>query len=130
MKTCPYITVMGNVTKFNTDDRSFTLTPTQYIILTHTSSAFPIHAHFADSSSKKRWGVEDPKVAIGSSITLGGSLERVVRDHNVEKSLQFAQVEVTNIAYLGTRANLAPSPIRMFHFISSQIKFLIVHHNA
>lgn len=119
MQTNPYITITGTVTKFDTDDRSFAMTPTQYVILTHTNSPFPIQAHFADSSSKKRWGAEGPKVAVGSTITLGGLLERVVRDHTIDRALQFAQVEVANIAYLGARSNLAPSPIRMFSFSSS-----------
>lgn len=114
MKTNPYITVTGNVTKFDSEDHSFTMTPTQYIILTHTSSPFPIHAQFADSNNKKRWGADGPKVAVGSTITLGGSLQRVVREHNIDKPLQFAQVEVANIAYLGTRGNLTSTPIRMF----------------
>jgi hypothetical protein len=55
MQINPYITVTGNVAKFDAQDRSFTMMPTQYVVLTHTSSAFPIHAHFADSDSK-RWG--------------------------------------------------------------------------
>jgi hypothetical protein len=116
MKTNPYITVTGNVTKFNLEDRSFTMAPTQYIILTHTTSPFPIHAHFTDYTLKKRWGAEGPKVAVGSTITFGGSFERVIRDHSIDSPLQFAQIEVTNITYLGTRSNLAPSPIRMLSF--------------
>ena len=117
METNPYITVTGNVTKFETgENRSFTMSPTQYIILTHTTSPFPIHAHFADSNSKKRWGPDGPKVTVGSTITLGGTLQRVVREHNIDKPLQFAQVEVTNIAYLNTRTNLATSPNRTYSF--------------
>lgn len=116
METNPYVTVTGSVSKFNTEDRSFTMTPTQYIVLTHSTSPFPIHAHFADSNSKKRWGADGPKVAVGSTITLGGPLQRVVREHNINKPLQFAQVEVLNIAYLSTRANLPSSPTRMFLF--------------
>jgi hypothetical protein len=110
MQTNPYITVTGSVTKSNTEDHSFTMTPTQYVILTHTNAPFPIHAHFADGASKKRWGPDGPKVAIGSTITIGGSLQRVVREHNIDKPLQFAQVEVANIAYLGsTRSTLTTS---------------------
>ena len=75
METNPYITATGTVTKFDSGDHTFTMTPSQYVILTHTTSPFPIHAHFADSDSKKRWGAEGPRVAIGSSITLGGSLQ-------------------------------------------------------
>jgi hypothetical protein len=112
----PYITVTGNVTKFDTENRSFTMTPTQYILLTHTTSPFPIHAHFADSNSKKRWGADGPKVTVGSTITFGGTLQRVVREHTIDKTLQFAQVEVTNIAYLATRTNLTTSPTRTSSF--------------
>jgi hypothetical protein len=42
----------------------------------------------------------------------------VVREHNIDKPLEFAQVEVTNIAYLGsTRStNLSTSHTRTFSF--------------
>ena len=116
MQTNPFINITGCVTKFDIEDPSFTMSPTQYIILTHSTSSFPIHAHFADSNSKKRWGTDGPKVTVGSTITLGGSLQRLVRDHNTDKALQFAQVEVINIAYLGIRGNLTTTSIRKFSF--------------
>ena len=84
MQTNPYITVTRCVTTFNVKDRSFTISPTQYIALTHTPSPFPIHAHFADSSSKKRWGSDGPKVTVGSTVTLGGLLQHVVRQHTID----------------------------------------------
>jgi hypothetical protein len=114
MQTSPYITITGNISKFDTDDRSFTMTPTQYIVLTHTVSPFPIHGHFADSNSKKRWGADGPKVAVGSTITLGGFLQRVVRERTLDRALDFTEVEVMNIAYLSTRGNLTSSPPRTF----------------
>ena len=75
MQTNPYITVTGNVSKFDIDNRSFTMTPTQYVVLTHSNLPFPIHAQFADSDSKKRWGADGPKVTVGTTITLGGTLQ-------------------------------------------------------
>jgi hypothetical protein len=119
METNPYISVTGNVTKFDIETRSFTMTPTQYVALTHTTSPFPIHATFADCNSKKRWGPEGPKVAVGSTVTFGGSFQRVVREHNIDRPLEFAQVEVTNIAYLGsTRStNVSTSHTRTFFFL-------------
>jgi hypothetical protein len=114
MQTNPHITVTGNVTKFESEDRTFTMTPTQYVVLTHTNSPFPIHAHFADSDSK-RWGAEGPKVVASSTITFGGSFQRIMREHTkIDRPLQFAQVEVTHIAYLSTRTNLSSSPQRMY----------------
>ena len=113
MQINPYITITGNVTKFDVDERSFTMTPTQYIILTHTTSPFPIHAHFVDSNSKKRWGPEGPKVAVGSTVTVGGTLQRVVRQHTIDRPLDFAQVEVMNVSYLSTRSNLSTSSMRI-----------------
>ena len=110
MQTNPYVMITSNVSQFNPDDRSFTLTPTQYIILTHTTSPFPIWAHFADTNSKKRWGTDGLKVAIGSTITLGGSLQQIVRERNIDRTFEFAQVEVTTIAYLITQSNLAGPP--------------------
>lgn len=116
MQINPYITITGNVSKFDTEERSFTMTPTQYIVLTHSVSPFPIHAHFADSNSKKRWGADGPKVAVGSTITLGGFLQWVVRERTLDRALDFAQVEVMNIAYLTTRSSLASSPTRTFSY--------------
>ena len=117
MQINPYITVTGNVSEFDANNRSFTITPTQYIILTHTAAPFPIRGHFADTDSKKRWGTDGPKVAVGSTITLGGSLQWVVRQRNLDRSFEFAQVKVTTIAYLGTRGNLT-GPSSRISFLS------------
>ena len=125
MQTNPYITVTSNVSKFDVDNRTFTMTPSQYIVLTHSTSALPIKAHFTDSNSKKRWGPEGPKVTVGSTITLGGTLQRVARQHNIDQPLEFAQVEVSNIAYLGTCANLPASPMCTPSFSYSPSKNLI-----
>jgi hypothetical protein len=114
METNPYINVTGSVATFNAEERSFVTTPNQYSALTHSLMPFPIHAHFADSESK-RWGTDGPKVAVGSLITFGGSLQQVVRDHTVDRIFQHAQVEVVNIAYVGNRGgNFAEPPPRMF----------------
>jgi hypothetical protein len=127
MQVNPFITITGNVSKFNASDRSFTMTPTQYIALTHSTSPLPIHAHFADSESKKRWGPDGPKVAVGSTITLGGSFQRVAREHNIDRSLEFVQVEVSNIAYLGTRGNLASSSMREFFLsLNHRYNYIII----
>ena len=94
METNPFITVTGTVTSFNADEHTFTISPTQYIVLSRTSLPFPIHAHFANSSSTKRWGSEGPKVFVGSTITFGGLLEKVVCERTLHKRLEYAQVEV------------------------------------
>lgn len=114
MDSNPYITITGTITQFNAQDRTFMMTPKQYIVLTHGYSALPIHAHFADCDSKKRWGVDGPKVTVGSTVTFGGIFERVVRERTLDKTLEFVQIEVTNIAYLGTHSNLTNSPTGMF----------------
>ena len=125
MQTNPYITVTGCVTRFNVEDRSFTISPTQYIALTHTASPFPIHAHFADSSSRKRWGSDGPKVTVGSAVTLGSLLERVVRQHTIDRAFDFAQIEVMNIAYLSTRTSFSTSPTRIFFSFQKKKRVLI-----
>ena len=61
MQTNPYITVTGNVNKFDLDNRTFTMTPSQYIVLMHSTSALPIEAHFTDSNSKKDGVLKDQK---------------------------------------------------------------------
>jgi hypothetical protein len=117
MQNNPYITVTGNVTKFDVEDRTFTMTPSQYIVLTHTQSPFPIHASFMDSNSKKRWGADGPKATVGSTISIGGPLQRIVRQHIIDRTLEFAQMEVMNISYLVTRSNLSMSPTRKSLFL-------------
>ena len=129
MQTNPYITITGNVSKFDTDNHSFTMTLTQYIVLTHTVSPFPIHAYFADTNSKKRWGTEGPKVAVRSTVTVGSLLQQVVRQCTLNRTLESAQVEIMNIAYLTTQSNLANSPIRTFT-LSLQRSKLIPHYHS
>ena len=116
METNPYITITGTVTTFDANDHTFTITPSQYIVLTHSSLPFPIHAHFANWESKKRWGPDGPKVTVGTTITFGGLLERVVRERNINRRIEFTEVEVITLSYFGTRANLAISPNRMLFF--------------
>ena len=105
-----YITVAGTIASFDTEDHTFTMTPSQYIGLIHASSGFSIHAHFVDWESKKRWGSNGPKAAVGSTITFGGFLERVAHERDINKSLSFAEVEVTNITYLSNHGNSFVSP--------------------
>ena len=113
METNPFVTVTGTVTSFDADEHTFTVSPTQYIVLSRTSLPFPIHAHFANSSSTKRWGSEGPKVFVGSTVTFGGLLEKVVCERTLHKRLEYAQVEVHHIAYFGTPGNLTMTPPRM-----------------
>jgi len=94
-KIKPLITVMGTVTNFNTEDHTFMMTPTQYVVLPRAASPFPIHAHFVDSESKKRWGTEGPRVAVGSTITFAGFMERIVHNCNINRTLAFVEIEVT-----------------------------------
>ena len=94
----------GIITSFNTEDRTFTMTPTQYSVLQHTATKLPIRAYFADMESK-RWGENGPKVAVGSTITFGGLLQRVVRERNLERTLSFIEIEVHTIAYLANPNN-------------------------
>lgn len=105
------------------------MAPTQYVILSHSNSFFSIHAYFSDSDSKKRWGPEGPRVTVGTTITLGRSLQQVVREHNIDRPLEFAQVEVTNIAYLGSCTNLPTSLIRTYCYSSFpyEIKLIILN---
>ena len=113
METNPFITVTGTVSSFDADEHTFTMSPNQYIVLSRTSLPFPIYAHFANSSSTKRWGPHGPKVFVGSTITFGGLFEKVVCDRTHEKRLKYAQVEVHYIAYFGTQGNLSMTPPRM-----------------
>ena len=66
----------------------------------------------ANSSSIKRWESEGPKVFVGSTITFGGLLEKVVCDHTTNKRLEYAQLEVKvdHITYFSTHSNLTMTP--------------------
>ena len=119
MEINPYITVTGTIAEFDTEDRSFTMTPNQYTVLTHSYSVLPIHGHFGDWHSNKRWGTDGPKVTVGTTITFSGFFERVVRERTLDRTLQFVQVEVTSIAYLGTCSNLANSPTGISFFLQA-----------
>ena len=112
MESNPYISVTGTITTLYANHHTFAMTPNQYIVLTHSSLPFPIHLHFANWDSKKRWGPDGPKVTVGSTITFGGLFERVVCEHNINKRLEFAKIEVASIAYFGTHGNLT-APICM-----------------
>ena len=129
MKVNPYITVAGTIARFDAGNHTFTMTPTQYIGLIHASSGFPIHAHFIDRESKKRWGSNGPKAAVGSTITLRGFLERVAHECDINKSLSFAEVEVTNIAYLSNHGNNFISPGHTFFFSSENVRSTKLHHD-
>ena len=78
MEINPYITVTSTIAKFDTGDHSFTMMPNQYTVLTHSYSVLPIHRHFGDWYSNKRWGADRPKVTVGTTITFSGFFKRVV----------------------------------------------------
>ena len=58
METNPYITITGSVTKFDSEDRSFTMTPTQYVILTHTQHHLFQYMHISQTALLKRDGAQ------------------------------------------------------------------------
>ncbi|KAF8805152.1 hypothetical protein BYT27DRAFT_7104584 [Phlegmacium glaucopus] len=111
-RTRPYITISGVITHLNVEDYSFEMSPTQYIALAHTATPFPIHAYFVES---KRWGDgKKPKVSVGSTIALGGFLEKIRRERDIERTVSIVEVEIINIAFLSTRSNTQLSPHRLF----------------
>jgi len=99
------------------DDRTFTITPSQYSVLQHMTPGFPIHAHFADVNTK-RWGEGGPKVTIGTTVTFGGLMKRIVRERNIDRSLSFVEVEVCSIAYF-SNPNSPISPTGMLFILSA-----------
>lgn len=128
METNPFITITGTVTSFDADEHTFTMSPNQYIVLSRTSLPFPIYAHFANSSSTKRWGPQGPKVFVGSTITFGGLFEKVVCERTINRKLEYAQVEVHYIAYFGTQGNLATTSPRMPFSYNTLKKNFFFHH--
>ena len=56
MEINPYVSVTGTVDQFNAKDHTFTMTPNQYIVLTHSYSVLPIDAHvtFCQLGFKKK----------------------------------------------------------------------------
>ena len=98
------------------------MTPTQYTILQHSTSPFPITAYFADPESK-RWGNNGPRVTVGSTITFGGHLLRITRERNIDRTLSFAEIEVHNITYLSI-PNIPDSPSSTSDFFFDQNFFI------
>ncbi|KAF8966900.1 hypothetical protein BDZ97DRAFT_1917165 [Flammula alnicola] len=109
-KTRPYIDIAGVVTRFNNDDHSFNMSPTQYVSLPHTSSTFPLRGFFIES---KRWGEgKKPKVMVGSTIAFSGFIDKIMREHDTDRTMSSVEIEVANIAYLSNRTNPSIVPNR------------------
>jgi hypothetical protein len=90
MKINPYGTVSGTVTMIHANDRAFTITPCQYIMLTPSASPFLMHAQLADITSNSC-------KSVGPTITFDGTLQCIVREHSIDKLLWLVRVE---LAYL------------------------------
>jgi hypothetical protein len=113
-KTAPYITVAGTVSSFNTTDHSFDMLPSQYTAFTHTSSPFPIHGYFIES---KRWGEgKKPKLFTGTSVCLGGFIERIHRERDLKRSLSQVELEVNTISFTSTATTSTSQCIFFFFF--------------
>ena len=113
-KICPYVNVTGIITNFDTEDHSFNMCPTQYIALPHTTSPLPLHGYFMES---KQWG--DGKkltLSLGSTIAFGGFIDRIRREHSIDKAMLSMEIEVANIAYIATRLNTQNSPNHRYFF--------------
>jgi hypothetical protein len=100
-KVSPYITVTGTVSSFHTADHSFDMTPSQYTVLTHSTSTFPVHGYFIES---KRWGeAKKPKLFTGTSVSFGGFLEKIHRERNLNRTLSQVEVEVSTVSFIPTQ---------------------------
>jgi hypothetical protein len=73
------------------------MSPAQYTALTHSSTSFPIHGHFIES---KRWGEgKKPKLFTGTSVSLGGFIDRISRERDHNRSLSQVNVEVLTVSF-------------------------------
>jgi len=97
----PYINICGTVVDSDKNQSSFDLRPTQYVQLLRTNSDFPAHLTISDS---KRWAKNKPIPSIGTSISIGGFLQRVKRT-STENSILFFHINVTNVAYITDRTH-------------------------
>ena len=89
-----YINVMGIITKFDTQDHSFNMCPTQYIALPPTTSPLPLHGYFMES---KWWGDgKKPTLSLGSTIAFGGFIDRIWWECSIDKAmLSKSQISLT-----------------------------------
>lgn len=101
----PYIVASGITENFDSANLTFTLTPSQYINLSHTVLDCPLSC-FIDSESKK-WKTKKPMPITGSTISITGMLNKVKRGFN--HAITF-EIELDSIAYLGRQSASLTSP--------------------
>jgi hypothetical protein len=100
----PCIVASGSVTDFDSSNFTFSLNPSQYINLPHSSLDCHLFCFF-DSESKK-WKNKKPMPTTGSTISITGFLTRVKRGFNQNRTLH---IELDNIAYLSRTSSSGPS---------------------
>jgi hypothetical protein len=100
------------------------MSPSQYTALTHSSSPFPIHGHFIES---KRWGEgKKPKLFPGTAVSLGGFIDRIHRERDINRSVSQIEIEVVTVSFIPIQTHAAPdcTIISLFPlFISTHIPF-------
>lgn len=91
------------------------MAPSQYTALTHSSSPLPIHGHFIES---KRWGGgKKPTLFPGTSVSLGGFIDRIHRERDIIRAVYQVEVEVLTISFIPTLPNAPSDAHRMIIFL-------------
>ena len=112
----------GTVDEFDTNKLSFTLTPSQYINLTHT--VLDCHLSYYFDPESKKWQNKKPMPTTGSTISVEGILMNVKRGFKRRPTFE---VEIDSIAYFnrssetsssGSRCKSMFSPILITSLIS------------
>ena len=115
----------GTVNEFDTNKLSFTLTPSQYINLTHT--VLDCHLSYYFDPESKKWQNKKPMPTTGSAISVEGILTNVKRGFNRRPTFE---VEIDNIAYFNRSSETSSSGSRCKSMFSPMpILSLISHLN-
>ena len=100
----PYVIATGTTTSYDSTNFTFSMMPTQYLNLSHSSLPFPIFS-FIDPQSPK-WKNKKPVPSTGSTISIGGFLTKIKRDDNNQPAFE---IELDSIAYLARQSMASTS---------------------
>jgi len=100
----PYVIASGITISYDNTNFTFSMTPTQYLNLSHSALPFPIFS-FIDPESAK-WKNKKPVPSTGSTISIGGFLTKIKRDDDNQPVFE---IELDTIAYLARQSTASTS---------------------
>ena len=93
----PYVVASGITRESDPTNLTFSLTPSQFVNLSHSVLDCPLSCYIDPESGK--WGIKKPLPVIGSTISISGFLMKIER--NADRQPTFV-IKLDNIAYLSS----------------------------